>query len=343
MNLFKNIFYKLTLFIASLFIFSSCSTDLDPNAEYKEIMVIYSLLDPTETTHFVKVNKAFLNTNSNALTIAANSPDSTTYAAGVLQVELQKLRKDSSVVQSYPLSRTVITNKEPGTFSYPDQVVYKVENVQLDDNFIYRVKATNQNSGLTAYGSTEIVKPFCVTQISSAPFSCADTALLQDYRPEVATSVRYNTAEGGAIYKVTMHLTYRETSNGNTVTKTVRWDVTTDEPRQHAANNIVRIGIDQYTFYERLLTLVDRSNDNATTTREIEDITFTFTAGSQVLANYYLVNNSFSVFSQTLPEYDNIVNGTGLVASRRKVLIDARLDFRAVQHMKNAYPQLRFQ
>src|SRR5678815_3303460 len=82
----------LALLSFSSILFSGCSTDLDPNADYKEVMVIYSILNQTDTVHYAKVNKAFLNTNSNALTIAATSPDSITYAADVLDVKLERLR-----------------------------------------------------------------------------------------------------------------------------------------------------------------------------------------------------------------------------------------------------------
>src|SRR5205809_8051029 len=70
-------------------IFSGCSTDLDTNAPYKEITVIYSVLNPAENIHYVKVNKAFQNKNSDATAIAANIPDSTTYPAEEMQVKLQ--------------------------------------------------------------------------------------------------------------------------------------------------------------------------------------------------------------------------------------------------------------
>ena len=59
----------------SLFL-AGCSTDLDPNADYKEITVLYSVLNPAEKIHYVKVTKAFQNSNADARDIAANIPDS---------------------------------------------------------------------------------------------------------------------------------------------------------------------------------------------------------------------------------------------------------------------------
>src|SRR5688572_8243131 len=101
--------FRLPVFLSFIAVlFSGCSTELDPNADYQETMVIYSVLDPDQTTHFAKVNKAFLNTKTNALTIAANNPDSTQYGEEV-KVNLEKLRADSTVITTYPMERFIST------------------------------------------------------------------------------------------------------------------------------------------------------------------------------------------------------------------------------------------
>src|SRR5690606_24360849 len=49
---------------------SSCKNDLDTNADWKEILVVYSLLDGQDSVHYVRVNRAFLNENQSAYEIA---------------------------------------------------------------------------------------------------------------------------------------------------------------------------------------------------------------------------------------------------------------------------------
>ena len=56
---------------------SACEEEFDANADYEETAIIYALLDSSRPVQYVKVTKAFLNTNTNALHIAANEPDST--------------------------------------------------------------------------------------------------------------------------------------------------------------------------------------------------------------------------------------------------------------------------
>ena len=61
----------------------ACETDLDPNDSYRETTFIYAVLDPAlrdaagQPVQRISINKAFLNTGTNALTIAAKYLSST--------------------------------------------------------------------------------------------------------------------------------------------------------------------------------------------------------------------------------------------------------------------------
>ena len=57
------------MFISSMF-FSACENEVNINADYKETVVIYALLDPEDTIQYIKVNKAYLNQGLGALEAA---------------------------------------------------------------------------------------------------------------------------------------------------------------------------------------------------------------------------------------------------------------------------------
>ena len=44
--------------------FVSCETDIDVNAEPTDITIVYGLLNPNDTTHYLKINKAFIGEGS---------------------------------------------------------------------------------------------------------------------------------------------------------------------------------------------------------------------------------------------------------------------------------------
>src|SRR5262245_17610431 len=102
---------------------SSCSTDFDTIADYKEIMVVYGLLDQYQGVQYIKVNKAYLG-QGNAL-IMAHEKDSINYA-NVLDVTLEQM-DGGNVVATYTLQRDSTSfAKDSGLFNYPYQIFYKL-------------------------------------------------------------------------------------------------------------------------------------------------------------------------------------------------------------------------
>src|SRR6478752_828384 len=311
------------------FLFSSCSTELDSNADYKEIMVIYSVLDPDQTVHYAKVNKAFVNTGTSALTIAAEHPDSTQYGEEI-KVVMQKLRagKDSVVTNEYPMERFIATGKEPGIFFSGEQVMYRTTgSIILADDAIYRIKATNTRTGVEAAGATEIVRDvpsnprtgLCIYTVSrdfGSSGKCFSETQPFNFSPfEKGNMIIFHQAPNAKIYVAKMKFKFAETTDGVRQEKEVEWYLRNNFI--HEGTSDPEIQLEDGFFQSNLLALIDRSQDNSTTTREAGDTFVTVTGGSTSLEAYYRINNSFSLISQTRPEYDNIQNGTGLVASRR--------------------------
>lgn len=332
-------------------LFSGCSTDLDPNADYKEITVLYSILNPSERIHYVKVTKAFQNNNADARSIASTLKDSLYYGPE-MQVKLQKLKADSSVLAEYPLVRIDTTGKDPGTFFSGSQILYRTHNLALDDQAIYRVVATNTRTGNVAKAATAIIKDarFCVFQVSIKPaprqlFNCYTETNISDYEPEKKNNnIRFNTPVNGYIYSTRVEFNFTETTDGITQNKQISYDIRTNHlqaPTTELSGEISFL-LEDLLFYNNALNLIDTSHDNATTTRKAGTINTIVTAGSESMATYYQVNNAFSVFTQTRPEFTNVSNGTGLVASRSQKVATANLTLAAFAKLRDGYPSLKF-
>ena len=65
------------IIISTATIFTSCETDIDVTAEWKDITVAYGILNQNDTAHYLKINKAFLG-DGNSLVYAQNA-DSSSY------------------------------------------------------------------------------------------------------------------------------------------------------------------------------------------------------------------------------------------------------------------------
>ena len=71
MNKYKQLFMKkfIALFITITFL-TGCSNDFDLTENWQDITVAYGLLDQSQPVQYIRVEKAFLDPSTSALTIA---------------------------------------------------------------------------------------------------------------------------------------------------------------------------------------------------------------------------------------------------------------------------------
>lgn len=66
----KSIVPIFSVFLLAVSAIFSCKNEVKVNANWKEIIVVYGLLDPIDTVQFIRVEKAFLDEKTGALEIA---------------------------------------------------------------------------------------------------------------------------------------------------------------------------------------------------------------------------------------------------------------------------------
>jgi hypothetical protein len=93
-----------------------CSSELDINAPYKDITIVYGLLDSRDPIQFIKVNKAFLGEGD--AYVFAQIPDSNEWGDAVGYARVHR-KLNGQVVATFDLRDTLITNREPGDFYSP--------------------------------------------------------------------------------------------------------------------------------------------------------------------------------------------------------------------------------
>lgn len=66
-------FHPRTLGLLALVVgfLTACSTDVDVNAPWKEQTIVTCLVDPNQAVHYIRIHKAYLDPNRNALVVAA--------------------------------------------------------------------------------------------------------------------------------------------------------------------------------------------------------------------------------------------------------------------------------
>ena len=178
---------------------SSCKNDLDVTDDYRETMVVYGLLNPTDTAQYIKINKAFLGRES-AYNMAAVY-DSSNYAPGVIDAVLQQW-KNGNLMATFQLTPDSVIPKDAGVFSNPKQVLYKTTAPILQDGSDYVLKIINGESGKTVTASTPIIQPISV----QVPLPSSNINLVG----QTTFKAKWTTAVNGRLYNLVVRFKYQE-------------------------------------------------------------------------------------------------------------------------------------
>jgi hypothetical protein len=294
----------IALFLLPLTLFFSCSKDLNINDEWKEIMIVYGLLDPNDTIHYIKITKAFLGPG-NALAYA-QIPDSSNYSGQII-VTLDEYN-DDVLVSSMLLDTTMITNKDSGIFYFPDQLIY-VARVHLNMDHQYRITVLDTVTGVAVTSFTNLVNNFDI----NAPNSFSKANFVQGN----LTTAEWTSARFGRLYQLNIRFSFWEVNVQDTslkVKKSVNWLVFDDIKAKTLDG-----GADMSnSFYGDGFFNVIKANvpENPSVYRIPDSVEYFFTVASEDLSNYIEVTDPSNTIVQEKPIYTNIVNGIGLFSSR---------------------------
>lgn len=306
----RNTLLLALLFVSSLF-FTACETDIDINAEWKEITIVYGLLNQSEQEHYFRINKAFL--GGNALEVAQIA-DSSSYNGG-LDVVLQG-SQNGEVVQTIVLDTTTIGDKDTGMFYNPYMLVYKGTGT-LNQDYLYTLKITNPKSGKEISASTRLIEAFVI----SKPPSGGKATFLRDF----TTEFTWGNAVNAKRYEPVLRFHYFEVPSGttDTIPKYIDWALPSQFADDISGNGSQEIDISNNGFYDFIKNNVKPASYAGN--RLCGTVDFIVTAGGEEYDTYLRVNGPSYSLVQDRPEYTNVENGFGLMSSRYTVSKNRRL------------------
>jgi hypothetical protein len=296
---------KNNLLLASLLslilFFNACETDFDIDADWKEITIVYGLLDQRDTAHYFRINKAFL--GGNALEVA-KIEDSSSYK-NALEVVLEGW-DGSTLKQSVNFDTTTISNKDTGVWYNPYMVIYK-GNALIDDRYEYRLFIKNTVTGKEIYSETKIVQDFSIVR----PNAGGKASFNRGYTAKFS----WKNAVNAARYEPNVRFNYFEVPYGttDTIPKYIDWPQGTQFANNTQGSGEVEIFLSGDAFYDNL----DRKLDKSFVGHRLAGTVDYFVAAAGVEYDTYLnVNGPSTSLVQDRPEYTNIENGIGLFSSR---------------------------
>ena len=306
----------LTIFsvFAFLILFNACSTDVDLYADYKDITVVYGLLDSSKDTNYVKINKAFLGPG-NAFDIALIA-DSCNYPFK-LDAKIKEYRASASgnnyqETRVLPLDTLTIHTKEPGIFYAPDQLVYYTKEKINNNNDRYKYKYVLEIDR----GDTILTAE---TAMVGGGYFAPDSKPLS-FSSEKG-NVRWYPCPNAAMYEVVVNFYFTEIGPGiDSVKRCMKWSLGT-HPAAELTEDHGKFVIN-YTssiFYANLASFLGSDTLKPNVERIISDycLGVSVSAGGQELYNFISVNGPSSSIVQSIPEYTNIIGGGyGVFSSR---------------------------
>jgi len=312
--------YCSLLFLAvTLISFTSCKKTLNVNAAWKDVTVVYGLLDQTEPIHYVKISKAFLGPGD-ALQFAQIA-DSSNY--DTLQVYMEEYN-NNILLRTINLHDTLIQNKDSGIFYFPVQKVY-CTHAKLYSDLTYHLVINVIKNGLvqkkvegyaTLIGTLDVAIPMSVTRAS--------------FQSGKMTEVKWTSATGGLRYQVDIRIRYAETPNGNvnqTVVKSLDWLALSD---LLSLNEKGGQTMDYYISGDGFYSFIGSQLKNDTVngqvvTRALKNCDFIFSVGSEDLSTYMDVTQPSMTIIQERPAFTDIINGIGLFSARTVEPVDSLL------------------
>jgi len=295
---------------------NSCDNTLDVTADWKEIPVVYGLLNPSAEQNYIRINRAYLNEDGNALNFA-QEPDSLQFKdLTVTLVESRNGVELNSVVLNRVNGDTIGLPKEDGIFASSPNILYEtsydIKSTDFAQTYAYHLVIVNNESGkiyrsnATMVGNTEILSPL---RERDPRFNINDDTNRFIF-------INYREAPQAKMYDCKIRFRYKEYPKGKPgefTVDSVDWTVFKNrETARLRGYEEKLIAVKSHLFYDFLASSIV-SDENIE--RVPLDMGFYLYAGGEDLYTYVQVNQPSIGIVQKKPEFSNIDNGLGIFSS----------------------------
>ena len=283
------------LFIVSLFI--GCNDELVVNAPWKDVAVIYGILDKTQDTNYVRIHRGYL--GNEGFAGGNNEPDSLYYATPSVRIEVYQ---NESFVKSIDLTRDETIELDSGFFTTEDYHTYRIVE-PLAENTNYKLVVDKSEDGLKdVYADAPMVDDFAITD----PRAFRKL----NFTPN-GQKVTWDYAVNARLYQASMRMHYTEMNRANhndTVQKFVDYLVTTRTGNNLNGSGSFTVIVDYDAFYRFLASSIEVNRD---VIRFYRGIDLKVVAAEDDFATYMSVSAPATTVVQDKPHFTNIEGGDG--------------------------------
>jgi hypothetical protein len=284
-----------------LFLMPSCQKEFDPRGKYKDITIVYGLINPLETIHYIRIHRAFLAPGS--VTIVAQDPDSVNFPIEDIDVRIYEITPDGNSSQ-LPVGTTIIYDKDTGYFYAKEQLLYYFKrdfDIRNLENTI-KIEVEHKKTGKIVYAETPLVNYFDIT------IPRPGMSVNINPRP-TPMRFQWNNAKNGKIYDIYYTMYYMEGRNidpSNVWKKdSMVWRVGSHTARAtgNGEEQIETFTFNSATFYEQVRETI--AYDTSVWRRPYVQAKISIWCGSEDMY-YYNVINGTPRPTPDIPEYTNL-------------------------------------
>jgi hypothetical protein len=296
---------------------SGCDNELLVNAEWEEIAVVYGLINPTDDSNFVRIQRAYLNEGGSALMFSQN-PDSIYFDS--LDVKLAEYT-DGVETAVYNLKRVdgnkIGRKKDEGLFTNEVNWLYLCTNPIKESSFLidveYRLVIVNPETGNVVTASTLTLGPGQVNNPINDRFR---TLTFRDVNPGNVV-IEYVTGTDAVSYNVEFIFRYKEAPANDTSVwevKEVAWTPVKNRSTGSTRGFVEKSALVQsFAFYEYIANVIP---EDPNLVRKPVDMDLHLIGGGEDLSTYVSLSRPSIGIVQKRPEYTNVENGLGLFSCR---------------------------
>ena len=325
------------LLVGCMTAFFSCSTDVELYADYKDIPVVYGIINTLADTNYVKITKAFCGSNDDMINAneVALIYDSSNYPE---KLEAYIIELKGSYGQAYQptgrkfiLDTLTIHNKQDGVFYSPDQKLYYTPEQFHSGGYKYKLVIIKPD-GDTVTAITEPVGRDLDILSYFVSFQSEPT--------DIKGKLSFIADEDAFLYEIRMKFSYREKHpNQPMVSKYVNWTYKAQSLSHFERNPKIENG---YFFYYSKNTLFNAlanaiGNDtlwneaHPNVTRYMDDFEVSVSAvGREFYESYEIIQAMNNGITTSFSGYTNIVGGYGLFSSCITIKENLKLNRKAL-------------
>ncbi|HXC04308.1 MAG TPA: hypothetical protein VNZ86_06110 [Bacteroidia bacterium] len=309
--------------IASGILFSACKTDFKLTSTWKEQMVIFGLLNQSDTVQYIRINKTFLG-DGNAYSMAQVN-DSINYKY-MLNVKLEKWTLGGgALVNTFVIDTTSSIAQTNTPFANSPTLLYRVHTGianPLSSDYEYHLTVVNPVTGYTAKAMTPLVVGYdsnnthqngiSLNLITPDPIF---TSAYNFYNTSIPFKIHWQTSTNGRIYNPVLRIHYTEYDLSSVGTNKY-----VDKDFGNYTSQSTLGGEDQYASMSwdefRYFIPAAMGSSAGVSKRVITSCEFLMYVGGDEFNTYMEVNMPVSSITGEKPTYTNILNGIGLFSTR---------------------------